>query len=734
MRYLLFFFCRNTHRRLWRMLLLPALLFTGASLFAQEARWIWYPGDFDIWLANNMQNRRTERGSFFPPFWKLDNPYNLVTFQKKFSLAQPEEISIYAEGQYNVKLDEQLVHGTPQRLSLPAGNHVITLKVFCSDRVPALLVKGNNLISDTSWRVTFEDKEWIDASGKVSDQSGTTWMAAAAWDFSDPLSPPGAYRLPVRPQPSAAIHRTVNGWLADFGKETFGYIRLHGVKGQGRVQVYYGESKEEALSTASCETLDQLDMAHTGAADTVLRQSKAFRYVYVQADAGMSLDSVSMLYEFAPVHNRGSFRCSDEAVNKIWDVAAYTLHLNTREFFIDGIKRDRWIWSGDACQSFLMNYYLFFDSSTVTRTLFALRGKDPVTSHINTILDYTFYWFLGIYDYYRYTGDAAFIRQCYPRMQSMIEYCLSRRNANGMMEGLAGDWVFIDWASGLDKKGEVSFEQLLFCRSLETMSLCAAMVNDSQGAERYRALAATLKDKLFAQFWSNGRHALLHNRINGRPTSQVTRYANMFALFFGYLDSAKTNEVKQYVLLNREVPRITTPYMRFYELEALCVTGAQEYVLNEIKNYWGGMLQAGATSFWEEYDPAKQGAAHYAMYGRPFGKSLCHAWGASPIYLLGRYYLGVSPLAPGYSRYQVQPVLGGLQWMEGDVPTPKGQVHVYCSTNRITVKAVEGNGLLRFRSKTKPVAAQGKVQAKGNHWYELPLDGAGEYQVQYTAM
>jgi hypothetical protein len=61
----------------------------------------------------------------------------------------------------------------------------------------------------------------------------------------------------------------------------------------------------------------------------------------------------------------------------------------------------------------------------------------------------------------------------------------------------------------------------------------------------------------------------------------------------------------------------------------------QNYVLKEMKDYWGGMLKLGATSFWEEYNPQKKGAEHYAMYGREFGKSLCHAWGASPIYLLG---------------------------------------------------------------------------------------------------
>ena len=120
------------------------------------------------------------------------------------------------------------------------------------------------------------------------------------------------------------------------------------MKGKGRLSLYYGESREEALSTDSCETLDRLDIDRPLAGDSTLEGSHAFRYVNIQWEDGMQLDSASMLYEYAPLVNKGSWRCSDPEVNCIWDVAAYTLHLNSREFFIDGIKRDRWIWSGDA--------------------------------------------------------------------------------------------------------------------------------------------------------------------------------------------------------------------------------------------------------------------------------------------------------------------------------------------------------------------------------------------------
>ncbi|HEY1113643.1 MAG TPA: alpha-L-rhamnosidase C-terminal domain-containing protein, partial [Chitinophagaceae bacterium] len=447
----------------------------------------------------------------------------------------------------------------------------------------------------------------------------------------------------------------------------------------------------------------------------------------------VAMDSVSMLYEYLPLTDRGSFHCSDKQINRIYDVAKYTLHLNSREFFIDGIKRDRWIWSGDAYQSYLMNYYLFFDSPSVTRTLLALRGKDPVTSHINTIMDYTFYWFIGIYDYYLYTGDKAFIQQLYPRMQSLMDYCLSRRNKNGMMEGLAGDWVFIDWADGLSKKGEVSFEQLLLARSLETMALCAGLVNDEANSANYAKLAKDLRADIFSGFWNESKQALVHSRVNGTPSENVTRYANMFAIFFDYLNEAQKQGVKKQVLLNENVQKITTPYMRFYELEALCAMGEQPYVLQEMKNYWGGMLDLGATSFWEAYDPTKKGTEHLAMYGRPFGKSLCHAWGASPIYLLGKYYLGVKPTAPGYSTYLVEPRLGGLQWMQGTVPTPCGTIEVSCSTRQIKVKSATGKGTLRFHSKTKPSSKGSVISNKGNGWYEMTVEKGKEYTVSYLA-
>lgn len=666
----------------------------------KQAKWIWYPGDFDIWLGNRFNNRRTERGAMFPPFWKQDSHYPMVEFSTNVRLKNAESIGIFAEGDYNVAIDGTKVFGMPKAVLVPEGEHQINIKVVNQSIPPALFVQGETIVTDSTWLATYEDKIWIDENG-VAHGSGM-YVPAACWTFDNPNFPPSTFRL------ETVEHKPVserNG-LYDFGRETFGYLILRGINGCGDINIYYGESPEEALDKDHCETLDRLQFPEFQLGTYTLPNSKAFRYVFIECSEGTQVQEVAMLYEYLPEEYRGSFRCNDEEINKIWDVAAYTMHLTTREFFMDGIKRDRWVWSGDAVQSFLMNYYLFFDSECVKRTLRLLRGKDPVTAHINTIMDYTFYWFNGIYDYYLYSADKAFLIEMYPKMKTLMDYCLSRTDRNGMAEGQPDDWIFVDWVDfPMHKRGVMCFEQILFCKSLETMKLCAEICGNADETEHYSTLAKKLKATFTETFWDENRHAFLHNIEDGELNTIVTKFPNMFAITYNYVDEARKQNILKHVMLNPDVEAITTPYMRFYELEALCSMNMQAEVLPEIKSYWGGMLREGATSFWEKYVPSESGTQHLAMYGRPYGKSLCHAWGASPIYLLGKYYLGVKPTHPGYEEYEVRPCLGGLEWIEGDVPTPFGKIHVSMDKNHVSVYSDGGKGTLYIYNKVIEIKA-----------------------------
>ena len=495
------------------------------------------------------------------------------------------------------------------------------------------------------------------------------------------------------------------GCLYDFGKETFGYLKVKGLK--GCIHIYYGESAEEAMDKEHCETLDILT---GGQSPCAICDSKAFRYVYIETEQNASYEEVLMDFEYAPLEKErsGSFRCSDELLNDIWDTAAYTMDLTTREFFMDGIKRDRWTWSGDAIQSYLMNYYLRFDTECVKRTIRQLRGKDPVTAHVNTIMDYTFYWFKSIHDYYLYTADLDFVREMWSRMVTLMDYVEGRLNGDGMAEGQSDDWIFVDWVDfPMHKRGTLCFEQILLMKAMETMAVCAKLLGVKTD---YRVKAESLRNKIKQTFWSYERKAYYHAIEEGQMNQQITKFPNMFAILYGLAYEEERHEIMKSVMLNPAIDPITTPYMRFYELETLCIDGLQTEVLQEIRDYWGGMLHEGATSFWEKYNPEETGTQHLAMYGRPYGKSLCHAWGASPIYLIGKYYLGVQPTKPGYEEYLVKPVLGDLQWMEGDVPTPFGKIHVSMSRQEVTIYSDGGHGTLMIGEKEIEIPAKQEIK------------------------
>lgn len=53
------------------ILLLFLYIFSTVTRFTQT--WIRFPGDYEYWLGNQMNNRRTERGIDVLVQWKLDN-------------------------------------------------------------------------------------------------------------------------------------------------------------------------------------------------------------------------------------------------------------------------------------------------------------------------------------------------------------------------------------------------------------------------------------------------------------------------------------------------------------------------------------------------------------------------------------------------------------------------------------------------------------------------------------
>jgi len=634
------------------------------------ARWIWYFGDFELYHSCRMHMRRDEFDYHFPPFWRLDDAHKNVLFRKAFTLDAPGSIRAWANGRGMLEVDGKRYPYDGREIALTAGDHVIEAKLMSAD-IPLLFVSGA-VETDDTWDVTCYDGKWIKAGGN--------------WYFREADKCPVTFPFVYRALEPVCTEPVDGGVLYDFGQESFGPVTLGDTAEETLVR--YGESREEALSD---EAILQQCVPAGGEGKLPAR---AFRYLWVSREVEITAES-----EMLPLRKRGKFTCSDVQLNRIWDVAHHTFHLCSREFFLDGIKRDRWVWSGDAFQSYLINRYCFGDREIMRRTILALRGRDPVPSHINTILDYSFYWLMSLEEYHLMIGDVDFLRRLWPQAVSLMDYCLERRDANGLCANEGNGWIFVDWAE-MDKEYAVCAEQMLLLRALETMARLAQILGED--ASRYTAEFDALRGKIDELFWDEEKGAYIDSYASGRRN--VTRHANIFALRFGYAGDKRERIIRN-VLLNDSVPAIRTPYFKFYELDALCEAGETAEVLRRIREYWGTMVDGGATSIWEEYSPEEPMEAQYGMYGDKFGKSLCHAWGASPIYLLGRWFLGVQPTSPGYATFEVRPQAAGLDWFEGTVPIGPwlGEVHIRVQGDICTACATVEGGTLYWKGKAYPL-------------------------------
>ena len=146
-------------------------------------------------------------------------------------------------------------------------------------------------------------------------------------------------------------------------------------------------------------------------------------------------------------------------------------------------------------------------------------------------------------------------------------------------------------------------------------------------------------------------------------------------------------------MTNSEFYEIYTPFMKFFELCAMAEIGKIDYVIDYMNFYWGGMVNEGATTFWERYDPNQKGAEKFAMYGRKYGKSLCHSWGAGPLYLLSKYIVGLKPSELGYEEYTIKPYLIKFKY-SAKLPLNDSEILVDYTGDNINIYCPDKNGVL----------------------------------------
>ncbi|MHC4865559.1 MAG: alpha-L-rhamnosidase-related protein [Planctomycetota bacterium] len=552
---------------------------------------------------------------------------------------------------------------------LKKGENEIEARLHRMDEPPAFLLKSPFLKTDLNWQVGCDR---------------VVWDRPACFPYEGNKQFPHQERLP-----SIDVHpKTHKANLYDFGVELLGRPRVK-ARGKGKVTFYPGESPAEARNTIQKNMEQYVPSLNVGTGINTLDVETALRYLRLRSSGQVKIEDVSVSAPMYPTRYRGAFACSDELLNRIWMHSAYTLRLCMREFMIDAIKRDRLPWVGDLYLGILCNCFSFAEKDVVHRTLTALYGDAPQTVEFNGIIDYTLWWIISLSEYIFAFGDTAYLERVRERFYRLMQILESKEDENGFLPSDSFYWIFIDWAK-VNKKGISSCLQMIYVMALDAAARMAELDGESSLASQMTGKAGALRKKCRSWFWNEERRVFVDCCYRGRQSREAGRHAGLFAVLSATAKKSQIKPILDNVLLNDNVARVGTPYMMALEALALSRCGRKAKMLENIRKYWGGMLERGASTFWEGYDELAEGAEQYAFYGRSFGKSLCHMWSAGPIFLLSGELFGLRILEPGWRRFAISPDVADLEWMCASVPSTHGDIKIDVEGGKVLIDVPKG--------------------------------------------
>lgn len=470
------------------------------------------------------------------------------------------------------------------------------------------------------------------------------------------------------------------GLLLDFGRELQGGLRIvTGMPADNtpvRVRVRFGESVSEAM----CD----IDGVNGASNDHAVRDftltlpwlgavecgDSGFRFVRIDLlddDRELHLKQVEAVFQYRDIPYIGSFRSSDPRLDSIWMTGAYTVHLNMQEFLWDGVKRDRLVWVGDLHPEIMTVNSVFGYNEVVPRSLDLARDTTPLPGWMNGISSYSLWWIIIHSDWYRYHGDRDYLAAQRPYLTALLRQVFEKIGSDGR-ERLDGT-RFLDWPSSDDAASTAAGLQSLTILALDAGAGLCEVLGDA-------ALAAECRAK-----------AVLMRKCPVGDGGEAKQGRSLMVLA-GLADAAETD--RDYISKGGSAGFST--FYGYYMLRAMAAAGNYEGALERIREYWGAMLDLGATTFWEDFNmewlpaaridepvPAGMRDLHRecgAYCYKGFRHSLCHGWASGPTAWLTEYVLGVGVVEPGCRRLRIDPHLGDLEWVEGTFPTPYGVVKI----------------------------------------------------------
>ncbi len=427
--------------------------------------------------------------------------------------------------------------------------------------------------------------------------------------------------------PTACL-RGRSSLLLDFGREMRGGLgiacrRAHSAAGStAHLHIRFGESAAECCASlgekGACNDHSPRDFSIPLVSMSYgIWGQTGFRFALLEvedADAEIQLRAVTAEGDILSLPTRYVYTGADPLVQQIYETAKRTIDLCAAgEYVWDGIKRDRLVWIGDMHPEMLALCTLYGRTEVFENSMRLLMETTPAGEWMCGIDTYSAWWIICLSDYVARTGATEFARPLIPYAQGILRQVLALAQEDG--ELLPAGRTLVDWPTH-EKPDEMAGRQAIFLYMAER----AVTLLDALGEDT--AVAQELRRRL------------------QRKEIRVTHAMQVAGLKFMATGSLPPEDV---ALLERLGADGMSTFMSYYILTAYAHYFGRDRALSLMKEYYGGMLSRGATTFWEDFHLSwLDGAGRIDALPQPgerdlhgdygdycyigYRHSLCHAW------------------------------------------------------------------------------------------------------------
>ena len=465
--------------------------------------------------------------------------------------------------------------------------------------------------------------------------------------------------------------------VLDFGKELHGGIRVFVQSASDvntKLKITFGESVMETLTELGEKNSGNFHAIHVFEIPAVRLSMQrvgdiGFRFVKIQVlDGDVSLYNVTAVLDIRDLEYKGNFECNDEKLNEIWRTGAYTVQLNVHDYIWDGAKRDRIVWVGDMHPEVTTVGTVFGEDESVVKSLDFIKESTPHNEWMNRIVTYSMWWIIIQHDWYMHWGNLDYLSEQKEYLKELVEKTV-KLVEDGLKVEEDGMEGFVDWSSRYDIKSEREGRKAIICIALSYASKLLDVLGEQECSKKCMECVNVLRSEKIEEA-SNKRISAL-TVLSGRDSG-----------------------IAKNILSGNSAEEMSC-FLGYYVLKAKAELGDYKDALDIIREYWGGMLTMGATTFWEDFDilwiensarideitPEGKNDIH-GDFGRhcyrQFRHSLCHGWASGPTPFLMEQIAGIEILEPGCKKIKITPNLCDLEWIKVKYPTPFGILLVEC--------------------------------------------------------